>query len=215
MHAKPDLRVFLEWMIAGSGSVITDVITPMHNLTKFEQLSFAAVVLVICGVFLQLAWAMPALGNFTQTEDDRLLVRGWPYVAEIYLKTGGESHPVPENHFLQKQFRLNLIGTCGLVLLSFLGTVATLTPIESGSAIGGKLALFVSLTVALSYTSGVLSPNFLRTGIPLGFWFPELTITARPPMQKVVLVIMITLVTYGLLSTATTAVGYVLPNRPA
>ena len=29
MHAKPDLRVFLEWMIAGSGSVITDVI-PSH-----------------------------------------------------------------------------------------------------------------------------------------------------------------------------------------
>ena len=27
MHAKPDLRVFLEWTIAGSGSVITDVIT--------------------------------------------------------------------------------------------------------------------------------------------------------------------------------------------
>ena len=25
MHAKPDFRVFLEWMIAGSGSVITDV----------------------------------------------------------------------------------------------------------------------------------------------------------------------------------------------
>jgi hypothetical protein len=28
MHAKPDLRVFLEWMIAGSGSVITAVIMP-------------------------------------------------------------------------------------------------------------------------------------------------------------------------------------------
>ena len=27
MHAKPDLRVFLKWMIADSGSVITDVIT--------------------------------------------------------------------------------------------------------------------------------------------------------------------------------------------
>jgi hypothetical protein len=27
MHAKPDLRVVLEWMIAGSGSVITDVIS--------------------------------------------------------------------------------------------------------------------------------------------------------------------------------------------
>ena len=26
MHAKPDLRVFLKWMIADSGSVITDVI---------------------------------------------------------------------------------------------------------------------------------------------------------------------------------------------
>ena len=26
MRAKPDLRVFLKWMIAGSGSVITDVI---------------------------------------------------------------------------------------------------------------------------------------------------------------------------------------------
>ena len=24
MHAKPDLRVLLKWMIAGSGSVITD-----------------------------------------------------------------------------------------------------------------------------------------------------------------------------------------------
>ena len=30
MHAKPDLRVFLEWMIACSGSVITDVI-PLEN----------------------------------------------------------------------------------------------------------------------------------------------------------------------------------------
>ena len=26
MHAKPDLRVFLKWMINRSGSVITDVI---------------------------------------------------------------------------------------------------------------------------------------------------------------------------------------------
>ena len=27
MHAKPDLRVFLEWMVARSGSVITDVMS--------------------------------------------------------------------------------------------------------------------------------------------------------------------------------------------
>ena len=32
MHAKPDLRVFLKWMIAGSGSVITDVI-PLKQMT--------------------------------------------------------------------------------------------------------------------------------------------------------------------------------------
>ena len=36
MHAKPDLRVFLKWMIAGSGSVITAVITlNMIFLTLF------------------------------------------------------------------------------------------------------------------------------------------------------------------------------------
>ena len=30
MHAKPDLRVFLKWMIARSGSVITDVIRALR-----------------------------------------------------------------------------------------------------------------------------------------------------------------------------------------
>ena len=38
MHAKPDLRVFLEWMIAGSGSVITDVIwiNQLNTWMQFE-----------------------------------------------------------------------------------------------------------------------------------------------------------------------------------
>ena len=31
MHAKPDLRVILEWTIAGSGSVIADVILLSHT----------------------------------------------------------------------------------------------------------------------------------------------------------------------------------------
>ena len=31
MHAKPDLRVFLKWMIAHSGSVITDVMSLKHT----------------------------------------------------------------------------------------------------------------------------------------------------------------------------------------
>ena len=39
MHAKPDLRVFLKWMIAGSGSVITDVI----RLKKQDFMSFRAI----------------------------------------------------------------------------------------------------------------------------------------------------------------------------
>ena len=37
MHAKPDLRVVLEWMIAGSGSVIADVIR--LNLIQGKEMS--------------------------------------------------------------------------------------------------------------------------------------------------------------------------------
>ena len=48
LHAKPDLRVFLKWMIAGSGSVITDVMSlNMNNsiatlLCILHMLVFAA-----------------------------------------------------------------------------------------------------------------------------------------------------------------------------
>ena len=41
IHAKPDLRVFLKWMIAGSGSVIVDVIwlklTAIENEIEIEM----------------------------------------------------------------------------------------------------------------------------------------------------------------------------------
>jgi hypothetical protein len=37
MHAKPDLRVFLKWMIAGSGSVITDVIRFTKQLLQYHE----------------------------------------------------------------------------------------------------------------------------------------------------------------------------------
>ena len=37
MHAKPDLRVFLKWMIAGSGSVITDVIPLANGLPSVTE----------------------------------------------------------------------------------------------------------------------------------------------------------------------------------
>ena len=35
MHAKPDLRVLLKWMIARSGSVITDVMSLDANGSTF------------------------------------------------------------------------------------------------------------------------------------------------------------------------------------
>ena len=72
MHAKPDLRVFLKWMIAGSGSVITDVIqrdriyvstglpfmTPASKAGHIRSLTYF---LSLAGMFLaswihQLAW---------------------------------------------------------------------------------------------------------------------------------------------------------------
>ena len=42
MHAKPDLRVFLKWKIAGSGSVITDVIRLTHMTLDEFQIHVAA-----------------------------------------------------------------------------------------------------------------------------------------------------------------------------
>ena len=53
MHAKPDLRVFLKWMIAGSGSVITDVITP-----KIMAKQITAIVGIL---LLSVAWLCSAL----------------------------------------------------------------------------------------------------------------------------------------------------------
>ena len=52
MHAKPDLRVFLKWMINRSGSVITDVITLM------KQFSLTSVLCLIASVAAVLAMAV-------------------------------------------------------------------------------------------------------------------------------------------------------------
>jgi hypothetical protein len=40
MHAKPDLRVFLKWMIARPGSVITAVIRPEKCFLGFVSCEF-------------------------------------------------------------------------------------------------------------------------------------------------------------------------------
>jgi len=39
MHTKPDLRVFLKWVIARSGSVITDVMRVSFLAGQYDRLS--------------------------------------------------------------------------------------------------------------------------------------------------------------------------------
>ena len=59
MHAKPDLRVVLKWMIAGSGSVIAAVISPM-KLTRTSVLLLMSS-LAFCA--LVAAWLMDITGE--------------------------------------------------------------------------------------------------------------------------------------------------------
>ena len=50
MHAKPDLRVVLKWMIAGSGSVIADVIW-LNDMNRHLLIVPALII-----VFVWLTW---------------------------------------------------------------------------------------------------------------------------------------------------------------
>lgn len=49
MHAKPDLRVFLKWRIAGSGSVIPAVI-PLESMRTFHTISVGISGTLIAGL---------------------------------------------------------------------------------------------------------------------------------------------------------------------
>ena len=60
MHAKPDLRVFLEWMIAGSGSVITDVMRLHHRLMQY-RLSTLLLVVTLAAFAIYFYLPKPAL----------------------------------------------------------------------------------------------------------------------------------------------------------
>ena len=56
MHAKPGLRAFLEWKIARSGSVITDVIqTKVHDFKPTTRYFFAAtlVIAISLAIYMQ------------------------------------------------------------------------------------------------------------------------------------------------------------------
>ena len=58
MHAKPDLRVLLKWMIAGSGSVIADVIrlklevSPLNAAFKTKPVDCCLRDARLCGALL-------------------------------------------------------------------------------------------------------------------------------------------------------------------
>ena len=86
MHAKPDLRVFLKWMIAGSGSVITDVITlnrTLRNLIHTRMpLQFANVIADSQLRSRQRQWpytACRSLGSSLCATGSVSLVNGSPY----------------------------------------------------------------------------------------------------------------------------------------
>ena len=84
MHAKPDLRVFLKWMIARSGSVITDVITlrvlifnhglecRMNPAAKTGHIRMAA-------AFASFASLFPVLWLFTWAKDR------WPEFETLFF----------------------------------------------------------------------------------------------------------------------------------
>ena len=65
MHAKPDLRVFLKWMIYRSGSVITDVI-PLEANLKFN---LSTLLLLTACIALAVGWAWGRRFYETKLED--------------------------------------------------------------------------------------------------------------------------------------------------
>ena len=83
MHAKPGLRVFLKWMIARSGSVITDVITPQENQLVGEpriRFSIRAALLVIAAICLLIACNRNGTTEVSSGKGDMLTYsQGWPF----------------------------------------------------------------------------------------------------------------------------------------
>jgi len=65
MHAKPDLRVVLNWMIAGSGSVITAVIR-----LKSNALQDALMFIKTCTFLCSLSLFFHCFANAQQTDSD-------------------------------------------------------------------------------------------------------------------------------------------------
>ena len=71
MHTKPDLRVFLKWMIAGSGSVITDVIPlgflvrMQFNLRTLFLITSAAALMTVGFIFLAGSNRIKSVGHRT------------------------------------------------------------------------------------------------------------------------------------------------------
>ena len=89
MHAKPDLRVLLEWMIAGSGSVITDVIRLDRSGHPIVwQALIISVVLVAIVLLVLFVESLPhAISAVTEKWAKRLR-EAWRYRSALIVSWG-------------------------------------------------------------------------------------------------------------------------------
>ena len=97
MHAKPDLRVSLEWMIARSGSVITAVITLRSSMAKSNK--SLLVIAIVLSVFLILP-----IGFLSCAYNFRLIepFREFEYVADYVEDHKAELESLASNFQLGK-----------------------------------------------------------------------------------------------------------------
>ena len=77
MHAKPDLRVFLKWMITRSGSVITDVI-PLRASLKI-RFTIRTILLAILLVSIGTAWWLDSTQKSSEIQKQQEILdqRNW------------------------------------------------------------------------------------------------------------------------------------------
>ena len=147
-------------------------------------------VLASAGVYLQTSWSSPPLDGVTIGRDQQLSVRGWPYIYEVALP--------PERTRFEKQFRLNLFRTAGLVLLAYAGGGFAIRKFPKYTLLD-LIAITTGCAVGIAYTSGQVVPDSLRTVVPLGFWAPEVLVSDRTLAERAIITILIALCTYTLI----------------
>ena len=87
MHAKPDMRVFLKWMIAGSGSVITDVMSLNKRNTNFNYKRLAKAIAIRDRSYKLLMWISDAIDKGHIQPSRAAHQSGGPNAATEWLRT--------------------------------------------------------------------------------------------------------------------------------